>query len=221
MNTKIAQKRWVNDGSALIVDCGFVPTLGILIQNTGGTNPDVYIYTQEGEDTDSRYGIKITGSTGVITRMTTAATGMAKHDAKYQGVLVPNPAGGDDQFRVPTTWAAATDFSSGYNARTATAAGDVVYPPTKNGRVFELTTATGTATSEPSSWDVNPGETVTDGGSNVFTCRTEEVFTKGCQGLTVGATTQTDSQVSELIALEATEETNAGDVANLGTYDFA
>lgn len=218
---KVCVKRWIEDGSAVIVDCGFLPTFAILIENSGGTNPDIFLYTKQWHDTETLYALKLTGSTGVVTRMTTAATGMDEYDVKSQGVLVANPAGGDDQFRVPTTWAAATDYSSGYTARSATAAGDLVYPPTKNGRVFELTTATGAGTSEPSSWDVAPGETVTDGGSNVFTCREEKVKTKGVQGLTVGATTQTDGQYSTLVAFDSLVNVNVGDVANLGATDFA
>ena len=222
METKVVQKRFVSDGNAVILDCGFNPTLGIMLLDTAGTNPNIYIWTKEGEETDSRYGLLITGASGEITRVTTAATGLAAHNSKYQGVLVPNPAGGKPQFRIPTTWLAATNYS-GLSARTATAAGDVVWPPTKNGKVYELTTATAAGTTEPSSWDVEVGETVTDGGANVFTCRTEETVTKGCQGLTVGATTQTDSQVCEVIAIESAspQTVNAGDVANLGTYDFA
>lgn len=230
--SKIIQKRWENDGNAQIFDLGFIPTYVEMWQNTGGTNPDKYVWTQEGEDTDSRYGILTTGSTGVITRVTTAATGLEKYDTKLQGVLLPNPAGGDKQFRIPEVYDTTQDYTSTYTqsqtgntetwaARTASAAGGVVYPTTRNGFVYELTTATGTGTTEPTTWPTTPGETVTDGGSNVWTCRTEEVVTRGVQGITVGATTQTDGQISELIAFEADVDENVGDVANLGTTDYA
>lgn len=229
--SKIVQKRWINDGNALIVDAGFIPSLGILIQNTSGTNPNIYIWTQEGEDTDSRYGLLITGSSGIVTRMTTAATGLSKYDTKLQGVNVPNPGGAADNFRIPEVYSTAQDYTSTYTqsqtgntvtwaARTATAAGGVVYPTIRNGYCYELTTATGAGTTEPT-WPTTIGATVTDGGSNVWTCRVANVVTRGVSGVTVGATTQTDSQISELILLEADVDENVGDVANLTETDFA
>jgi len=213
-------KRWVADGSAVKLALGFVPEYVRCITDIDATSPDVIEWFKEMEDEDTaQYGVLCTGTTGVLTELTTAATGIKKLDEVNQGVLVPAPDGGDDQFRVPTEWAATTDYSSGYSARTASAAGSIVRPPTRNGRVFELKTATATAASAPSSWDVNVGEDVTDGGANVFTCREEKVANHGAQGIEIGATTQTDGDVNYLVAIKGDHYTNAGDAAEAGSSE--
>ena len=213
-------KRWVADGSAVKLDLGFIPEYVRTIQDIDATNPDVIEWFKEMEDESTpQYGVLCTGSSGALTELTTAATGIKKLDEVNQGVLIPAPDGGADQFRVPTDWAAITDYSSGYTDRSVTAAGSVVRPPTHNGRVFELKTGTATATSEPSSWDVNPGEEVTDGGANVFTCREEKVVTHGAQGIEIGATTQTDGDVNFLLAIKGDHYTNAGDAAEAGSSE--
>lgn len=232
-DTNIIYKRWVEDGNAVIADAGFVPSVAIMLENTGGTNPDIYIWTQEGEDTDSRYALKITGSSGIVTRVTSAASGLAKYDTKLQGVNVPNPGGAADNFRIPEVYSTTQNYTSTYTqsqtgntvtwaARSATAAGGIVYPTTRNGYCYELTTASGAGTTEPT-WGTTIGGTTTDGGSNVWTCRVANVVTNGVAGLTVGASIQTDGQITELIMIEASNAgtVNVGDVANLTETDFA
>ena len=214
-------RRFVADGNAVNLDLGFVPEYCELVVNLAGTNPNIYKWYKAFEDeSTAEYGLLITGSSGIVTVPSTAATGIKELDALYHGVLIPDPAGGDDQFQVPTDWAAATDYSSGYTARSATASGSCVRPPTHNGCVYELTTATGSATSEPSSWPTTPGETCTDGGSNVFTCRAENVATRGAQGITIGATTQTDGHVNYVVAWKGQHYVNAGDAALAGASDI-
>jgi len=223
----LVSKHWTADGNAVIVDCGAKVIRATLYIDTGQTNPLVYVYSRQWEQEDTLYGILNTGSTGVLTRMTTAATGMEAYDAKQHGVLVPNPAGGVDNFRVPTIWSTATDYSSGFTARSATAAGSVVWPPSgsRNEMIYELTTATGTGTSAPSSWPTTPGDTATDGGSNVWTAREQNAFVKGAQGITVGATTQTDGRLNQIFC-ECQDpgkdvDIAVGDVDNLAATDYA
>jgi len=209
--------RWLEDGGDVTVDCGFLPSFAILFEDTEGTNPNIYFYSKLWNDQSTTLGaLLLTGSSGVVTRDTDA---MAEFDTKYQGVLVPNPAGNDPNFRVPTVYSSSTDYS-GLEVRSTTAAGDVVWPTTRNGFVYELVTGTTTGSETEPTWPTTVGTTVTDGNSNVFTCRTEEVFTKGCQGLTVDATVQTDGQYSLLVAWESLAVKDVGDVANLATYDF-
>ena len=95
MNARMMVKRWIADGNAVIVDCGFLPSVAILFNNTGGTNPNIYFYTKQWHDEESLNGLLLTGSSGAVTRVTTAATGMDEHDAKYDGVLIPNPSGSE------------------------------------------------------------------------------------------------------------------------------
>lgn len=210
------------DGASHTFDLGFVPDRVDLHVNVAtGQTPDRIRWFKALEDASTPiYGIKTTGSSGAESVLTTAATGFASYNDEVQGVLIVNPASGEKKFCSVSTWAAATSYASG--ARSATAIGTIVRPPTRNGRVFELTTATAVGTSEPSSWDVQPGETVTDGGANVWTCRTEEVVTKGVQGITIGASVASDGNLCVLEAVEASnhDEGDAGDLADYGTYDF-
>jgi len=209
------ERRWVADGNAVNVKCGFVPDLAILVNGVNQTNPNLILYSKQMEDNESMYGIVVTGSSGVITRITTAATGMEALSTRADMVLIPHPSGTGLAAATVSDWASGTSYSSG--ERTTTTVGTVVRPPIHNGRVFELTTDTGSGTSEPSSWDVAPGETVTDGGSNIWTCREERVVSQGAQGITVGATIQTDSQTCALWAFKFDDSTNAGDAANVGS----
>jgi len=214
-------KRYVEDGNAVNLDFGFIPEYVRVIQNIAGANPDVFEWFKAMEDEATpQYGILHNGADGVITELTTAATGIIKFDAKYQGVLVADPAGGDDQFAVPTVYATTDDYSSGFAVRTTTAIGAIVRPIVRNGFVYELKTGSGAGTTEPTTWGTTVGGETTDGGSNVFTCRDEKVFTKGAQGITMGATSQTDSQVSIVIAQKNIHYENAGDAALAGASDF-
>lgn len=68
----------------------------------------------------------------------------------------------------PTTYYEAVDASA-WQVSTAYSLGDVVRPTTRNGYVYEVTTAGSTSASEPT-WPTTPGNTVVDGGVT-FTCR--------------------------------------------------
>lgn len=225
-------KRFVADGNKKRMDLGFVPEYCRLIINyASGQNPNIYEWMKWMEDESTAlYGILHTGSTGNITIPTTAATGISKLDEQYHGVLIPAPDGGDDVFMIPEVYSTSQDYSSTYTqtgtgdtvtctARTASAPGTIVRPTTRNGYVYELTTATGAGTTEPT-WGTTIGGTTTDGGSNVWTCRAENVFTKGAQGIIIGATTQTDSHVNCVIAWKGGHYVNVGDSAECGNASF-
>jgi len=220
-------KRIISDGNAVKVDCGaLVISADVDINVATGQTPSGLKYNRQHEQEDSMYGIVIAAA-GDKTVATSAAAGIASLDEKLHGVLVPNPAGGDDDFRVPTIWAASGTDYSGLTDRSATTAGSVVWPPSgsRNEMVYELKTGTSTGDSEPTGgWPTTPGAEATDGGSNVWTAREQNTVVRGAQGITIGADTQTDSQIC-LIECTCQDredvDINVGDVANLTSDDYA
>ena len=224
--------RFVADGNQKRVDLGFIPEkVQVIINFLTGENPNVYEWCPWMEDESTAlYGILNTGSTGVLSIPTTAATGISKLDAEYAGVLVPAPDGGADVFMIPENYSTTQDYSSTYTqtgtgdtvtctARTASAPGTIVRPTTRNGFVYELATSTAAGTTEPT-WPTTLGETVTDGGANVWTCREEQVYTRGAQGIIIGATTQTDGHINCVVAWKGAEYKNLGDSAEAGNAGF-
>ena len=212
MGTKTYTGHFEGDGNARNIDCGYIPQYVILYQDVAKTSPDKIEWFERFVDDSSMYGLQTTGSTGVVTRLTTAATGISEYSENSVGVLIESPQdSGKQVFASVADWAAATDYSSAGSARTATAIGTIVRPPDHINRVFELTTATGAGTSEPATWDVQPGETVTDGGSNVWTCRDENVTKGDFYGFTVGATAQTDAKEYYFIAVGSDKDQDKGD----------
>ena len=224
--------RYVADGNKKRLDLGFIPLYcRAVINYATGETPNIYEWHEWMEDeATALYGILHTGSSGAITIPTTAATGITALDEQYQGVLVPDPAGGAAKFMIPEEYSTTQDYSSTYTqtgtgdtvtctARSASAPGTVVWPPTRNGYVYELATATGLGTTEPT-WPTTIGKTVTDGGSNVWTCRTANVVSYGAKGIIVGATTQTDGHINCVIAWKGGDYVNAGDSADTGNAGF-
>lgn len=155
------------------------------------------------------YGWSVDGA--VVAELTADTGFIALNGSKTQRVLVESPKPGVGS--LPTAvadWASGTSYSSG--ERSATAIGTIVRPPTHNGRVFELTTDTGSGTGEPSSWDVAPGETVTDDGSNIWTCRVENIVAGKGIGVTLGQTLMTDSNTVVLVATKIDDVLDLGDI---------
>jgi hypothetical protein len=210
----IATKHWEGDGSAVNIDLGFIPDFAIMLANTGQTNPDIYLWFRRFVDDQSMYGLLITGSTGVVTRVTTAATGLDAFDSKFQQVRVESPVPGrGKQLADVSDWAASTSAT----ARTASAVGTIVRPTTKNGYVYECTTGgtTNDTEGEPT-WPTTPGDTVTETDGVVWTCREEEAAIGGAKGLTAGATTQTDAREYFIYATKSELDRDAGDAAEVG-----
>lgn len=174
------------------LDLGFVPSL-VEVTVMSGTNPDTYRWfgkemeeSAEAIASSWEYGIKNTAG-GSETYMATVATGISVYDgAKTPEVLIDSPQPGIGLVKAAVAdWDADTGYSTG--ERSATAVGTIVRPPTHNGYVYELTTDTGDGTSEPTTgWSTTPGVTCTDGGSNVWTCRKENVVAPKGKGITLG-----------------------------------
>lgn len=199
------------------LDLGFIPKF-VKVTVMSATNPDVYKWfgemmedSSEASASSWEYGIKITGSDGIQSYMDTVAKGISAYDgAKTPQVYLTNPGTGLKEKADIADWAAATNYSTG--ERTATAVGTVVRPPTHNGKVFELTTDTSTGGSEPSSWDVEPGVTVTDGGGNIWTCRVEEIVANKGLGITLGGTLLENDKIAYVECYRAIRCEDIGDI---------
>lgn len=211
---KSAEVRFIADGAAVNIALGFIPDKATLAVNVTGTSPNLIHYSKQLEDTQSMYGILHTGSTGVTTRITSAASGLAKLNAKYHQVMVESPVPGKGEVPCDVTdWT--SSVSTAATARDATSIGTIIRPTTHNGRIYECTTAGTSSGTEPTTWTTTPGETVTD-SDVIFTCREEKIITKGAQGLTVGASVASDNQVCILWAEALETSRNAGDAAAVG-----
>ncbi len=211
-------KKFTADGNAVNVDLGFVPDYVKAIEGFDDTNPNIYEWfkTLADDSDDGQYGLTLTGSTGIVTVSADADNGIISYEADSIKVKVPAPDGDGEVVVSVSDWSSTTNYSTGGTDRGATTAGTVVRPPTHNGKVFELTSGSGAGTSEPSSWDVEPGESVTDGGDNVFICREEKIVAHGGAGVTIGATLGTDGDEWIVIAEKFDRAIDGGDSA---TYD--
>ena len=209
---QIAVHHWYGNGATAYIDLGFTPGKVVLDCDVTGTNPDFVHWSPFIQDA-SHFGILTTGSSGNRTIITTAATGIsALAETAAERVKIPHPQTG---LKVPTTvtdWIATTTYNGAL--RTASVIGTVVRPPIHNHKVFEQISGTGAGTSAPTTWDVNPGETVTDGGSNVWICRMEETVSIGECGVIIGATLNVNDKYFLLTAWEADRSKAFGDCDN-------
>lgn len=196
---KSGQVTFIADGGLMNFDVGFIPDYVELISAINGTEL-VYRFFRvlaqkaidDGAAVNGQYGIADDGA-GVLAPCASGSGFLTYEEGEDLGVLIEHPGSGKKVVASVADWLAATSYAAG--ERSATAIGTIVRPPTHNGYVYELTTDTAAGTSEPSSWPTVPGQTATDGGSNVWTCRLEEVFKSGGQGFAIQATISTDSEV--------------------------
>ena len=133
-------------------------------------------------------------------------------DLAYDDVLI---ALAEDVFASVADWTSAGVTAA--TARSATAVGTIIRPTTHNGRVYECTTAGTSSGTEPTTYSTVVGETVTD-NDVVFTCIVEEVAQKSAAGLTVGATTQTNSGENYLWVERSADAKDRGDAARNTTF---
>ena len=181
------------DGSAVNVDCGFVPDKVMLIDDLNATNPIIHYFIKELTNTNNGYGqYGITDTAGTKTKCASAAAGFSTYDTVSVKVLVSSPTGsGELMADFPNTWTQAR--STAATARSSTALGTLIKPTSGNetGYIYECTTEGTGGSSEPT-WPTKTGDTVTD-GSTVWTCREEKIKAIGAKGFTIGATLSTDS----------------------------
>jgi hypothetical protein len=176
---KLVLRHFEADGLATILDLGMVPDMVKLILDEG-TYPDIITWFKRMVDDESIYGHLLTGSSGVVTRVTTAAEGIEAYDSSGEAVLI-DTGGAKEKKVIPSLWTAST----AYTARSGVTPGQVVRPVTRNGYVYECTSAGTTGASEPT-WPTIPGNTVVDNGAT-WTCRDEKVVKYGKKGITIGA----------------------------------
>jgi hypothetical protein len=199
---------FIMDGSAINIECGFIPDKVKVVYNLEeGDNEVIHEWWRALEDiaTNGRYGISIS-ATGAVTVPTTAATGITTYDTVADKILIVSPNGeGFTEADPPNPYTVAR--STAATARSTTALGTVLKPSSGNetGYVYECTTA-GTGSAEPT-WPTVPGQTVTD-GTTVFTTRESRVKKVGVKGFTIGATMSTDSDVG---VFEAEQHDRTGD----------
>lgn len=79
MNVLMAMIEFISKASSAGVvnaQLGFAPDFAILIVNHGGTNPDIYLWANSGQVPGwaTALALLITGSTGVVTRVTSGPT---------------------------------------------------------------------------------------------------------------------------------------------------
>lgn len=209
--SKIVSGTYISSDIAVGVECGFVPDKVRLTTAIGGTEL-IFDWLKAMGDTSAltgQYGIK--DDAGAKTHATTAATGIIALDSSETGVLIESPAdSGKKVFASVSDWVATTNYSTG--ERTVTTIGTIVRPPDHIGKVFELTTDTSTGDSEPTGgWNVQPGDTVTDGGGNIWTCREENITNRGLKGFTVGVDICTNGEIHAFTAEKHDRAEDMGD----------
>ncbi len=157
-------------------------------------------------------GIYGWGIDGAVVSELTADTGFTPLEGDKTPrveVLSPQPGKGFVKTSI-ADWATGTSYSTGQ--RSATAIGTIVRPPTHNGYAYELTTDTGSGTSEPTTWSTTIGGTSTDGGSNIWTTIKEITVNAGVFGITLGATLMTDGNTVILDAIKFDDVEDLGDI---------
>ncbi len=197
------------------LDIGFVPDMFIFVSMADLTNPDMTFWFERMEHEEAAADAEGLLMDGVgTTNITLCATsqGITAYDTKAEMVMIVHPGSGEKVAASVSDWDADTSYASGQ--RSATAIGTIVRPPTHNNRVFELTTHSGDGTSEPTTWDVVAGKTVTDGGGNIWTCRDEEVITEGYKGVTIASQLQTADANAYWVAFGSLQHKDGGDSAN-------
>lgn len=212
MATQTYTGHFEGDGLAVNIETGFVPQYVTLYQDVNKTSPDKIEWFEGFEDETALFGLQTTGSTGVVTRLTTAATGISAYSEATVGVLIDSPQDSGKQVLVTsiTDWAVSTAYTP---ARTAFAVGQIIRPTVHNGYVYELTVAGTSGTTEPT-FPTNPGDSVVD-NTATWTCRDSNVTKGDFNGFTVGATAQTDEKEYYFIAVGSDKDQDKGDAAEL------
>lgn len=211
---------FIANGDAMNFDIGFKPDYIEAYSALGGTELGFKWFRVLADAAAAgQYGIAIS-NTGAVSICSNADNGFIEYNGnEVPLVRIVAPDGdGFSQVKVYGDWDATVDYSSVGTIRSTSAVGTIVRPPIHNGKVFELTTKTGTAASEPTTWDVAPGESVTDGGSNVWICREEDIVRGAGLGFTIGATISSDS---EIWVVKAERHDRMGDMGDTAEADPA
>ena len=215
--SKMGIRHFLSDGLATIVELGYVPDM-CKVHLDEGTNPDIVTWFKRMFDDEGIYGFLLTGSSGVITRLTTAATGISAYDTATLKAMLPAPngSGNEASATLPLEWTTAR--SSAASARSVTVTGTLIKPTSGNetGLIYECTTD-GTGSGTEPTWPTRPGESVTD-NSTVWIARNLKVKMIGVKGIQIGADVSQNTNGNQ-IYIEAygadkdPADLDAGDVA--------
>jgi hypothetical protein len=199
--SQISVAKYISDGDAVYLPFGFVPDFA-LVANFGAATATVFYYwwkmMDDLEATGYQEGISVTeGVTGTLAD----AGGLQPYDTSSDAPTV-------------SVWSA----SSTPTARTSTAAGTYVHPTRANSQgmdysaVFECVTAGTGAATEPT-WPKDPSGQVTD-GTNVWERVDGECIKarRGYKGLAMAGGIETDSCLMYVLAIQADQSWNWGDV---------
>jgi len=217
---KIKVGHFTGTAAAINLDLGFVPDYFKLFSLSGNTDTRFYEWfnRMEGDTPIAAYleGVGITEG-GVTADLATTEGISAYNDAAVQ-YMIDAPSGDKKQIAATTPtvipFATGTDYSGGtFYARTGLIIGSVVLPITPNGFCYELLTKTAAGTTEPT-WPTIPGQTVLDGGANLWCCRTIALKHVGFEGVTIAAALTEDGIEAFYLAIKADEDSDHGDAAS-------
>ena len=217
---KVVSGALIASDAAINVECGFEPDYVEMYTAVGGTELK-YTFFKPLVDTSAGTGqFGILDTAGAKSVPTTAATGIVTYDAAANKVALPSPTGQGEAFADhPAAFVAGTSQPT---ARTATALGTLTKPSTgnENGLIAECTTDNGVYGTEPT-WPTQPGQTVTDDQSNVWTMRENKAVVIGVAGFTIGVTVATDSEIIVFKAEQHDRSEDMGDADVKSPVTFA
>jgi len=199
------------------LNLGFIPRVFKLYVNiTSGATPNILEWNHlMPSEATALYGCLTTGSTGATSIVTTAATGISELNSSSEGAFVPAPNGNGEKLATVVEYATMVGAGTTPTARTTAVIGTVTRPSTRNGFVYECTTASGACLVEPT-WGTVIDGTTTDSAANVWTCREDKQGRKELLGVVIGASIAnlTDGQACYFEAEGCDENYDLGDAAN-------
>ncbi len=214
--SQLYQAEVIQDGNAVILDFGFIPEHLRLFMDDG-TNPDIVEWFRNMENlATAEYGFLLTGSSGIVTKLSTAATGVIAFDSTLVRQMIPAPNGdGLQGASLPSAFVAGTAQPS---ARTTTTLGTLTKPSSgnENGLVFECTADNSTYGTEPT-WPSVAGQSVTDDNSNTWLARESVIQDIGAKGVQLGASLSQNTDGNRLWALATKPDASRdkGDAGNV------
>ena len=186
---------FIADGSAVNINIGFVPDAFRAWEGIEEGNPAIHYWYKECANVSGTYGqYGFKNAAGTISTHAAATNGFISYDTKTLKYIGQSPDGnGEASATIYGSFAEAKAASLDPTARSTSVFGSIIRPTVANGLMYECTTNGGamTALTEPT-WGTVVGGTTSD-GSNTWTCREEKLKVIGAAGLTLGATTSTDS----------------------------
>ncbi len=183
---------FIADGNAVNIAIGYVPDKFVAKAKYEETNVATYIWLKELANTansNGQFGITRPAGGGAVTKMASAAAGIASYDTTSNQVLVPAPNGNG------TVQGTVADYNTAttYTARSSTVIGSIIRPTTHNGFVYEMTTASSGAAGTEPTFNTTVGGSTTATSGDIWITREENTVAGGAKGVTIGADISTDT----------------------------